>query len=427
MRAFITLLVIAILILNITSCKEKGTEPQPEPKPPGYQEDIPWPSLADSPWPMYRADPQNTGRSKGFGPQSGNVSWTSDSLGYFSSISLGYDSTIYVIVMNFDEFPAGENTGLFAFNLDGTIKWKFNYPIFDEKIGGAAPIVLSNGGIIVNSPYENKLYCVNNNGTKRWEAFLGNNIITQNGLSIDKDGNIYALGTKNGTPVLIAVGKMGEFLWDYQYENFWVGQISSMSISPDGKTLYIPGRQFGPGVIAIDVETQFIKWEFGRKGYAGDLLVDCSGNIYIITSDENNQGILYSLHPDGTLRWKYDLYKDLDNSWGYSSSILSLVMDKNGNLYTGKNEVISLDYSGKLRWQKEGYKIWSSISIDKNNMLYFSIHGGAQKELICMNENGELIFSTYFNDPYYIDYSPVLGYGTVSMVCISAPFFTNIK
>ena len=44
------------------SCKESPITPSESPKPPGYQEDIPWPSLADSPWPMFYGNPQNNGR-----------------------------------------------------------------------------------------------------------------------------------------------------------------------------------------------------------------------------------------------------------------------------------------------------------------------------------------------------------------------------
>jgi hypothetical protein len=54
---------VLFLLLMLLSCKENPTTPSEEPKPPGYQEDIPWPSLADSPWPMYRGNPQYTGRA----------------------------------------------------------------------------------------------------------------------------------------------------------------------------------------------------------------------------------------------------------------------------------------------------------------------------------------------------------------------------
>lgn len=36
---------------------------------------IPWPSLADSPWPILRGDMQGTGRSEYIGPRTNNVIW----------------------------------------------------------------------------------------------------------------------------------------------------------------------------------------------------------------------------------------------------------------------------------------------------------------------------------------------------------------
>jgi len=42
------------------------------------QQPIPWPSLADSPWPFIRGDMQATGRSKYIGPITNNVVWRKD-------------------------------------------------------------------------------------------------------------------------------------------------------------------------------------------------------------------------------------------------------------------------------------------------------------------------------------------------------------
>ena len=60
------LLILFANLLLLTACEDEVI--QSPPKPPGYQEDIPWPSLADSPWPMNHHDPQSSGRSKFIGP-----------------------------------------------------------------------------------------------------------------------------------------------------------------------------------------------------------------------------------------------------------------------------------------------------------------------------------------------------------------------
>ncbi|MBU2444432.1 MAG: hypothetical protein KJ666_02510, partial [Bacteroidetes bacterium] len=71
---YIIITSISFLILISLSCKDKGVDPQDN-YPPGYQHDIPWLSLADSPWPMHNADPQATGRSKYLGPMNGIIDW----------------------------------------------------------------------------------------------------------------------------------------------------------------------------------------------------------------------------------------------------------------------------------------------------------------------------------------------------------------
>ncbi len=54
------------------------------------QVDIPWTTLADSPWPMVKHDPQFTGRSPYKGPQTPNIIWTRDmENGIFSGPVIG--------------------------------------------------------------------------------------------------------------------------------------------------------------------------------------------------------------------------------------------------------------------------------------------------------------------------------------------------
>ncbi|MBZ0198354.1 MAG: hypothetical protein K8H86_00685 [Ignavibacteriaceae bacterium] len=49
MKKLFLITIILLLLLVFVGCKKNSpTEPQPT-KPPGYQEDIPWASLADSP------------------------------------------------------------------------------------------------------------------------------------------------------------------------------------------------------------------------------------------------------------------------------------------------------------------------------------------------------------------------------------------
>ena len=61
------------------------------------QQHIPWPSLADSPWPVLRGDMQATGRSKFVGPSTNNFIWRKDMpLGILYGPLLGYNDILYM-------------------------------------------------------------------------------------------------------------------------------------------------------------------------------------------------------------------------------------------------------------------------------------------------------------------------------------------
>ena len=60
------------------------------------QINIEWPTLADSPWPMVKHDPQFTGRSPYKGPQTPTIVWTADMPdGIFSGPIIGESGNLY--------------------------------------------------------------------------------------------------------------------------------------------------------------------------------------------------------------------------------------------------------------------------------------------------------------------------------------------
>ena len=110
--------ILVLLILALVGCDTTDPQP-PEEKPPGYQEDIYWPSLADSPWPMYRGNPQGTHSTKFPGPSSGIIEWINSDLKTTAGLSLGYSNDILSVSF----YPEG----IFKLNGDnGQIIWGFN-------------------------------------------------------------------------------------------------------------------------------------------------------------------------------------------------------------------------------------------------------------------------------------------------------------
>ena len=100
------------------SCHKKSPTETPPDNNSHPQVDIPWPSLADSPWPMHHGNPQSTGRYSGAGPQLGSIAWKYD-VGHEvgTSVAIGSDSTIYF---------GSDGPYLWALNWDGSLKWRLH-------------------------------------------------------------------------------------------------------------------------------------------------------------------------------------------------------------------------------------------------------------------------------------------------------------
>jgi outer membrane protein assembly factor BamB len=401
---YLNFVFLVMLVIFCASCK-KSTEPAENDKPPGYQEDIPWPSLADSPWPMYRGDPQGTGRSRGLGPQVGIIDWSIDTLNVATGIAIGSDSTIYFGVAR--QISGESFSALVATSQHGSIKWQFE--LNPRNIWLSSPIVSSDNIIYISDPFNYKFCAIHSNGLLKWDLDVGS-LIFQTGINIGKDGTIYAIGiTTNEVWTLFAISKDGQILWSIDNIDISGDEPNGMSFSADGKTLYIPGDHDGPGLTAFDIETRSVKWEFGfeRLSLSGSPIIDSKGNIYVISSDEEENGFLYSLDEEKNIRWSYSL-----GPFDWVSSYNLFALDKFGNIYLGLDEIVSLDYEGQFRWSIQVSSVTSPIVIDNSNNVYFTNKRGEEKEIICLDMNGNLIFTMAYPEPAsYSSYSPGLGYG----------------
>ncbi|MDI6810261.1 MAG: PQQ-binding-like beta-propeller repeat protein [archaeon] len=136
--------------------------------------------LANSPWPMFRHDPQHTGRSPYTGPETPTLKWSYVTRGCIrSSPAIGSDGTIYV---------GSEDGNLYAINPDGTLKW--SYATGDDV--DSSPAIGSDGTIYIGSYVSGEdcnLYAINPDGSLKWRYLTGGYI----GSSpvIGSDGTIY--------------------------------------------------------------------------------------------------------------------------------------------------------------------------------------------------------------------------------------------
>ncbi|HMU41779.1 MAG TPA: PQQ-binding-like beta-propeller repeat protein [Ignavibacteriaceae bacterium] len=421
LKYFIFSLTCLVIAVMLTSCEQNPTAPNEPPKPYGYQEDIYWPSLADSPWPMYRADPQNTGRSKSTGPGSGNIVVRIDSLWPASGVAVGEDSTIYLVVHSW--WYGYDSGGLIAMRPDGSIKW--HYPIYvEENSPASSPIIASNGTIYVSSNditgQNNKVLAIKSDGTLKWEILLNNKSqIIQSGVNIGLDGKIYAMArASDNSSLLLAISPFGYIEWELPMGEASYLPADGISFSPDGKTLFVPGYFDSKTLYAVDLETKSIKWTFGsgRSSLSATPLIDSQGNIYIVSEGESGEGRLYSLNEFGSIRWSYKL----DNIFQFAQTINPFVMDKSGNIYIGRDTLLCIDYFGHLRWglgisDDQAYYsgITSPIVVDESGELIFTVGINDQTHLMKVSSEGKLLWEVPFSGFNYGGYntSPACSFG----------------
>ncbi|NWF49891.1 MAG: PQQ-like beta-propeller repeat protein, partial [Ignavibacteriaceae bacterium] len=376
--------VVSLISFTLTTCNP--TEPIcPEPKPPGYQEDIPWPSLADSPWPMNHADPQSTGRSKYVGPNLGQIDWRLDSLYMGSGVSIGKDNTMYFISFN--------KKGLFAVSPDGKINWQFKDIIFGAV---STPIISKDGTIYISC------YAIQPDGKIKWKNNLAGGVSAS--MNIDKEGNIYVLaGGGSGVPKLLAVDSTGNIFWTYENSAINNSETGGISFSPEGNAIYVTGNN--PSLLAIDIYSKALMWQFGNSPLNGAPQIDALGNIYLASEvDSINSGrySVYCLRRDGTIKWNYDLGYEGVNRYFCEGTI-----DKEGNYYFATDTLYSFNYKGGIRWKLFlGESSWCSLVCDAEGTIFLNV--GVSSKYFAVSKHGNVLW-TIDLDNQFSGFSPALG------------------
>jgi len=268
------------------------------------QQKIPWPSLADSPWPVARGDVQGTGRSEYVGPTNPYIAYEQTyPLGILNGPVLDANNRLY---FGSEAGRWGETENYFyCTDSVGNQIWRFTS--FDWVANEGAPIAAVDGTIYFGSqgPDPAYFYALNNDGTLKW-SYKTNSPINLTNLVLDKTGNIY-FATQDS---LYSLSGEGTFRFSLGIPGI-TGK--GLSLSPSGDTLYAPSVYYDePDYIhhLYSVKTTGeILWkkQFDRIASGQTILVDNSNRIYIQAQPLNNpkpgRGDLYCLNPDGSVNW----------------------------------------------------------------------------------------------------------------------------
>jgi outer membrane protein assembly factor BamB len=217
-------------------------------------------------------------------------------------------------------FAAGNH--LYALTKDGTVRWRFEAR---SKIY-STPAVDDDGTVYVGSQ-DDELYAVAADGRLRWSyRTQGDNDASP---AIGDDGTIY-FGSDDGR--VYALTRDGELRWSTPLDGY---VRAPLALGLDGSII---AGVYGPRprVVSLDAATGELRWFFPvtvtdspEIGVHSGPLVDADGNIYVGAHDD----YLYSLTPEGDLRWIFGTDADVDGSPIVSQDGVLLVGSDDGNLY----------------------------------------------------------------------------------------------
>ncbi len=409
---------------------------------PQQQTEIPWPTLADSPWPMMSHDPQGTGRSPYIGPKTPNVIWTLDMpYGIYSGPAIGEDGTLY---FGSNTFLQGVDTTnyFYAASPSGNLKWIY---LTDDIFSTNSGFLVGSDSTIYFGSQSGLIHAIDLQGNRRWVYDTGFNVWSSI-MNIDLQGNIYF---PNAGGYLHSMNGNGELNWRINFNSGF--DAASPVIAPDGQTIYIGGRDSNFYALNLDGS---VKWTFSCDAVWCNPMVDNEGNIYFAPRMEPN--VVYSLTSDGEIRWEYFL-PDLT---GAPALYSGFTMDTDGNIYFRIYDFVcecsgisSIDYYGNFRWtylfddpiddvyvplmcdadgtiycgstwgnyyyaiDKDGELLWklpldgcwddNSGSIGADGTLYIGVHKhprviGQERTLIAVRDSGSVFVD---EGPFLIEYS----------------------
>ncbi len=356
----------------------------------------------DAPWPTFRRDVQNNGRSPLPAIYQNDQPWFFQTgKGIFSTPVIDEEGIIYI---------GSADHNFYAINPDGSEKWRFET---GELIDSAAalPRPDAEGIHTVYVPSgDGNLYNLNReNGDLIWSFTAPTesyNSWFEGNVQIGHNDTVYAGNTNFD---YYAVAPDGTLKWTFPtFSNAW----SVGGIADDGTIYWGSNDTF---VYAVDPAGQE-KWSKRTLGFiAASAAIDPDNTVYIGSFDS----YFYALDPaSGHTKWKFKT-----NDHIYSSAALSL--DQSGStdaIFFGSTDgmLYALKPNGELLWSYDtGDPIRSSPVLGRtpdgqDEIVYFGAGNGRLYALNAADGTRRWSFNTTSNDPELHDRndlnaSPALG------------------
>ncbi|MDW5562070.1 MAG: PQQ-binding-like beta-propeller repeat protein [Methanomassiliicoccus sp.] len=277
----------------------------------------------------------------------GSLLWKYDA-GYLidSTPAVGPDGTVYVgTTVNGWDGNESLHYYLHAVNPNGTLRWKVETGPCSES----AVVVSKDGTIYMISGASSSrwdqnarsLYSIDQNGSVNWVLPLGNRSFLP--PAVGDDGVIYLntcdIFDDTADPFLYleAVLPNGSVSWQLNVNNichYSSGMYGTPPVIAADGTIYIG---ICDGIAAINHNGTF-RWNYSiDRGHASTPSISKEGTIFFGSighddPDKGNQGYVFALNPDGSLKWKTKVV-----DYAHSNTIIgedgTVYVAANGNIF----------------------------------------------------------------------------------------------
>lgn len=292
------------------------------------------------------------------------------------------------------------------YNKEGQLLWQKTYAgkggLLDEArsiaVDGLGNVYISGSTahlVTENSGQDWITIKYDTNGEVLWIKGYDDNITTDRAetLTIDHDGNLYVAGQCGGPGYHLAVAKYdsaGNLLWMTKYDGKLNSDDKPSRISTDGSgNVYITGY-------SSELNRDFITMKLDGAGkpiwinnYNGaanakdealDMLVDASGNVYVLGLTEQKKNkhhrCLIKYNSGGSEEWiiisPEPISKNIED--------LSIMKDSEGNIIVTGSRIVnerSISEMTLHSYSPEGILLWQSVFLTDDGTVPTVLHSAA--------------------------------------------------
>ncbi len=266
----------------------------------------------------------------------GSVAWCTPTIAAFSCPVIAPDGTILTC--------SGSTKTIFAFNQDGTIRWRHRFPD-DVPVG----LAIAKDGTIYASTTLGKVFAFHPDGSLSWSFATDSRVYTS--PNIGSDGSVY-VGTLNGT--VYALSPSGQAAWTYSLPQ--AAGVGPIPIGKDG-TLYVVCQD---GNLYSVSSKGLLKWKtkVATTLYQNPA-IGSDGTIY--TADFKFR---YAVSPSGTILW----------SMPYTSigELRPAAITSDGTEYDGNQgkQFSAINLDGSNKWSFVGTSQFLVPAVASDGTIY---------------------------------------------------------